>query len=488
MVTLTPKFLQRFFPKKNKMLQDAVGGPAAIQALQSALQPMTGTKNRYETYRSFLRMDPEINNAVTRLSLLAQFAYKGVTVRAEHKLSEDEIKLQKRAILAARQFDFRGRFFYIAKHLIRDGDEVFVIHTDDSSNSNMGVQQIQPLPITKLTGISDDSQIGKTDTNIVGPATKYIVNESDESKRQEFPQNDNQKMFHVALDNKAEEIYDIMGRYTFGVWSESPLESLRTRVLWKQAILIADILWRYRNVPREIHELDVSMFSPENFEGKTFAQRLSAYQTAIKAYLKAYAKEIKKKKVDQGYVVPSGTKIYYNEPKRVAYTSPNDLLDQINVSIREGLSAYNVEAGTYATALVVSSYVVLLPELIATKARDSLLEVLKIHLGKKYDTKKEDLEKLDIKLSLVLDIFRGERIRQMALAAATGTLTLDELRDMAGKDPITDEQVARLVQIVKAGGREGDYAQTLLDILAGAGRRIEPEETTPQSRRDRQST
>ncbi|KXH76258.1 MAG: hypothetical protein AM326_03090 [Candidatus Thorarchaeota archaeon SMTZ-45] len=483
---VTRKFLSSLPPRKVQ-LQDTISGPPIIQALESALQPMQGTRNRYKTYQSFLRMDPEINNAVTRLSLLVQFAYKGVVIRAGKELTTDEETLLKNAKDFAKTMDFRGRFFYIAKHLLRDGDEVFVTHTDNAAAANLGVQQIQPLPITKLTGVTDEGQIGKTDTNIVGPAMIYVVNESDESKRQKFPQNDKQKVYHVALDNHAEEIYDNMGRYTFGVWSESPLEALRTRVLWKQAILIADILWRYRNVPREVHELDVSMFKPEDFTGETPAARLSNYQTAIRAYLRAYADEIKKKKVDQGYVIPSGTKIYYTEPKRVAYTSPNEVIDQINESIIKGLSAYDVEAGTYATALVVSSYVVLLPDLIAVKIKDILLEVLKMHLRKKHNTTDENLEKVDIRISLVLDIFRGELIRQMALLAATGTQTIDELRDYIGQDPITDKQAERLIEIV-GKGRSGQYVQTLLDLLRDSERRTEPRETTPESKREIQET
>lgn len=482
---LRKKFLSKIFRSKTaeKHLQ-TVGGPAAIQALETALEPMIGAKNRYQTFQSFLRMDPELNNAVTRLALLVQFAYKGAYVNVGKDLTDEEKTLQKNVQKAAKEFRFRERFYYIARHLFRDGDEVFVTHLED----DVGIRQIQPLPITKLTGVAKKEQAGKTDETIQGPAKFYVLNEGLADKQQIFPQNEKQTVYHVALDNFAEEITDNMGRYTFGVWSESPLEALRSRVLWKQAILIADILWRYKNVPREVHELDLSAITLEQFEGNTIQDRMSAYQTAIQNLLKAYAKEIQKKKVDQGYVVPMGTRIYYTEPSKVTYTSPNELMDQINKSIEKGLSAYDVEAGTYATALIVSSYVVLLPDLVASKIKDALLEILKNHMQKKFNVSEGDLEKIDLRIALTLDIFQGELVRQMALVAATGTQTLDELRKMVGKDPLTDEQIKRLVDISVKGGREGQFAQTLFDMIRDADRRQEPEIVTPQSRRDRQAT
>jgi hypothetical protein len=172
----------------------------------------------------------------------------------------------------------------------------------------------------------------------------------------------------------------------------------------------------------------------------------------------------------------------------VSYASPNDLIDQINTSIREGIGAYTIGKGTYATELVISSYVILMPDHLAYKIKRQLLELLRLHLAKKYKTPADELAKLDLRLSLVLDILKGELVRQMAILAATGTLTIDELREYVGKDQLTDEQVARLIQI-KGKGRTGEFAQTLLDILALTERQKAPEEpVTPQSARERART
>jgi len=469
---------------KSKKLEVSSSATSALATLSSALEPFRDSQNKYQVYQSFLKSDPELNNAITRLALLTAYAYKGPYVKAGTKLTESEKLLQDQAIEAVDELDFRSRFFSLAKHLLRDGDAVYVVAFED----DVGVQQIQPLPLTKTTIVESEDQLEKMDAKVQKRGL-WILNELEPDKRQIFPQNENQKVFHFSVDDEAEEVYDILNRWTFGVWSDSPLECLKTTLLWKQALRIADILWRYRNVPREVHELDTSMFVPEKFAGATWEEQVTNATKAAEDYLKDYAKKISGKKVDQGYVVGSNVKqIYYVEPKQVSYASPNDLIDQINTSIREGIGAYTIGKGTYATELVISSYVILMPDHLAYKIKRQLLELLRFHLARKYKTPADELAKLDLRLSLVLDILKGELVRQMAILAATGTLTIDELREYVGKDQLTDEQIARLIQI-KGKGRTGEFAQTLLDILALTERQKAPEEpVTPQSARERART
>jgi len=474
--------LQWPITRKKSLQTGVVSGPAAIQALESALEPLSKATNRYDAYREFLRMDPEANNAINRLALLVQFAFKGCTVATGGKQSEEEIQLQKQADAEIEALDFRSRFFYIARHLLRDGDEVFVVHYEKEGESK-GIAQIQPLPISKLTALENLEQKSDTMAQIFHPEVWLLSEGTD--KEQIFPANDNQVVYQISFSNEAEEIYDLKNRYTFGVWSESPLESLKSRILWKQAILITDILWRYRNVPREVHEVDTSHIKLEQFSGDTVDQRMQAYQTAIQTYLRDYAKEIQKKKVDQGYVVTKGTKIYYTEPKRVAYTSPNDIIEQQNESIREGLGWYKIGRGTFATELVTASYIVLLPDLLAYKIKKVLLRCLREHLRLKYNYSMDLLDKLDLKIQLVLDILRGEIVRQIAVLSASKTHTKDELRKKVGDEPLTEEQRKEIASYEESS----QHIQSALDIAATARRQIEPsDEITPESRREKQST
>ena len=95
-------------------------------------------------------------------------------------------------------------------------------------------------------------------------ANWYVLNELSDDRRKVFHR---KRVLHFTLDPTPMAVTDLLGRYTFGVWSISPLESLKQLILWKHQMLYTDILWRMRNVPREHHRLDLSVFSPDNYSG-----------------------------------------------------------------------------------------------------------------------------------------------------------------------------------------------------------------------------
>ncbi len=491
-----PAIKGRTKSKEKHLAETGVSIPLTLEAISSAFNTnFSGlSENRYAMYRKFLRMDPELNQAVTRLALLGQSAYKGPVLRTDETPTDEEKELIKRAIDESYKWDFRARFYTNIKHLLRDGDSIFVAALADA----VGIQQIKYLPMSMTTCVENKDQIGKADA-IIQERNIYVVNEmaKDLQKMSQFPADSPTKpVYHIGLDNDAEEIYDNLGRYTFGIWSESPIDCLKTQVLWKQALKITDILWRYRNVPREVHKLDTSMFIPEKFGGATYEAQLNNAMTAAQAYLTKYATDISAKKVDQGYIVGSNVQeIYYIQPGRGGSssgqqaTAPNKLIDQLNASIREGLGAYSVGQGTYATELVTASYVILMPDWAAYKVKRALVDLLRKDMKMKWGYKDEELERLDIRLNLVLDILKGELARQVALLAAAGVKTKDELRDMMGDQPLTQEQKDELAEESKARATRGPI-QTGNDQMANAAESqdSEHEPITPESRADKQST
>ena len=469
--------------------------PLSLEAVSSAFTSNFSTnENKYVMYRKFLNMDPELNNAITRLALLGQFAYHGVILQTDSTPDDEEKELIKNATEAVDVWDFRTKFFTNCKHCIRDGDSVFVAAMD----KGVGIQQIQYLPLALTTCVEKPDQIGKADA-IIQKRGLYVVNEQSSKLEQmsKFPlDNPKQVVYHVAMDNDAEEIYDNLGRYTFGIWSESPIDCLKTQVLWKQAVKITDVLWRYRNVPREVHKLDTSMFTPDRFAGDTWEAQIAAAQAAAQTYLNTYAIAISNKKVDQGYVIGSNvTEISYVQPGSGRggnqTMSQNALIDQINDSISTGIGAYPIGKGTYATELVTASYVILMPDWVSYKVKRALADLLRRHLKLKYGYKDELLQRLDIRLNLVLEILKGELARQVAIIAATNIETDDELRERLGRKPLTDDQKTELAEKRKSSS-SNRVEQTEEDQLANAretdvdGNGGAP--VTPQSRNDKQNT
>jgi hypothetical protein len=492
---------KNLWPKKNNaksIKQKRLASPPVLYALASALRPFEQGKNKYQRYRDFTRMDPELESALTRVALMASYAYKDVQVHAGAELNEREKALLRVLKEFDEKFNIKDIFFSVAYHLMRDGDDIYVGHFEDGA----GLVQFQPLPIEAMTALNNLSQKAEGfsfTTYITGPRF-YILNEASDNE-QIFPENMNQRVFHFPLNNRAEIIDDIKGRKTLGVWSKSLLETAESRVLWKQAILIADILWRYRNVPREEHTLDLSMYDPSLFSGETQELRIKAAREAAQAAIDEYVTNISQKNVDQGYVHGQDVEIKYVEPQKTTWVDPNRVVDQINKSIfaLTSVSEAAVSGGgttTYAGELVIASYTILLPELIVYKIKRILLRILKEHVRRVNMIREnderftdEEIDSIDLKTSLILQLMQGELIRQMALMAATGVFDDTELRAMVGLDALTKEQLERIVTIAQRG-RGGQFAQSLLDIVRSANQTTDPnqEPRTPESRSDMQET
>jgi hypothetical protein len=134
-------------------------------------------------------------------------------------------------------------------------------------------------------------------------------------------------------------------------------------------------------------------------------------------------------------------------------TASNELLEQLNKSIREGLGAYTVGEGTYATELVTASYVILMPDWMSYKIKRQLTRLMQQHLILKYGYDPEVVEKLQIKLNITLDILKGEIARQVSLYAAANTKTRNELRELSGDPPLTAAQKRELERRERSGVR-----------------------------------
>jgi len=321
----------------------------------------------------------------------------------------------------------------------------------------------------------------------------YVLNEMNQENRKMWPRD---QIWHVSLNRHAQPVYDLLGRYTFGVWSLSPLEPLKWKLLWKVSIEINDIMMRQRLVPREHHKLDLSQFDPRYFSGDTFEQRVQAAKQAAEQFLNDYKQKVATplQQVDRAYITSKDVEIEILEPKHVTYIDPNPLIDQLNQSIFAVIAPLETAVTgrgrrTYATEIVVSSYANLVAETIGDIIRSSVLDLVRRHIRKVAPQfSEEELANLDIRLRLTYGVSQGELIRQAAVLAATNCFTVDEIRAILGFDPLTEEQQAEIA--TRSGkGRVGDFAQTVQDIVRDyIRRREEPEPVTPESRRDKQVT
>jgi len=352
-----------------------------------------------------------------------------------------------------------------------------------------------------MTAVESVDQIGKVDAQVFD-ANFYVINEgaieNTGVNEKHWPK---EEILHFTLNNISSTVYDLRGRYTYGVWTQSPIEPLRAKLLWKLALTINDIMLRQVLIPRQHHKIDLSSFDPRFFPGDTLEERYAAAQAAATSYLNTYKSGVATplKEVDKSVITDNVTEIVYIEPKNVTYVSPNTILEQIDNSIWAAVGPVETattgkSARTYASELVVSSYASMGALIIADIIRAIFVDLAKVHIQKKFGNKysEDDLDKIDIKTRFALGIEKGEQVRQFAVMTATGIVTANEARDMIGLDPLSPEDLAELIERQGGAGpgRTGQFDRTLRDIISDYIRRTQDDDepVTPQSRDDQQVT
>jgi len=456
-----------------------------LQRLYKQVTELT-TGNKYKLYRTLKEIDCELYGAIDRMARMVRHAYGGFVLHVGRTLDERERELLAELHRFEQQWDIPSFFQASADRLFTYGDDVSYVRFGS------GLKEWRFLPMEVITAVESRRQIGDVSAQVFEPKI-YVMNELNDDMRQEFPADN---IVHISLNNRAQPVYDVIGRYTFGVWSLSPIEPLKYDMLWKLAVKINDIILRQKLVPRMHHKLDLSMFDPNNFAGDTLEERIQAARDAAREYLNKYVSEVATslKQVDKDFVTSKDVEIVYTEPRHVSYVDPNPMLDQLNRSIYAVIGPVESAvsgrgARSYASEIAVSSYAILVAETVATTIKRKVLEVVRRHIQTKYPGKFDDLlDRIDIKVRLAYGIQYGELIRQAAVLTATNCFTVDEIREMLGYEPLTDEQRQDIAERF-GRGRVGQHAQTLQDILRDYIRRQEPQEPeTPESRRDKQQT
>jgi len=450
--------------------------------------------NYRQTYRLLKEVDPELCGAIDRIAKMVRASYQGFGVRVGAELSDPESKLMEYLEEFEDDFRIKDHFYAIADTMLTYGDSVYRIQLAD----NVGLAELRSLPMEYLTAVEKEDQIGDVNSQVFG-AEIYVLNESAmQGSNADEDKWDKDEILHFALNNISATVYDLKGRYTYGVWSQSPIESLRAKLLWKLSLTINDIMLRQHLIPRQHHKLDLSAFDPKFFPGDTLEERYAAAQAAAEDYLKDYKTNVATplKEVDKSVITDMTTEIGYIEPKNVTYIDPNPLIDQIGKGIWAAIGPVESAttgggANTYASELVVSSYASMGALIISDIIKTEFVRLAKKHIKRKHPGEfDEDLDKIDIKIQFALGIEKGEQVRQFAVMSATGIVTMDEARSEIGLGPLSEDQKEELIAQQVERGRGGQFNRTIGDIISDYVRRTEDdhEPTTPQSRGDQQQT
>jgi len=358
----------------------------------------------------------------------------------------------------------------------------------------VGIRELVWLPIWKLTVMDDKSDWSRFMV-AAQEGTWYCLNEIPysitdelETKTQWFKKD---SVAHFNWGRK-EYVRDINTRPTYNIFTLPPTESLATKLIWKLSLMANDMLLREVMVPREHHQLPSEAFNPDFFQGASQEDRITAAQTAAQSILNSYAKGLEGRRVDRGYVTLDNVAIEIKE-SRVPYTSPNDILDQIDEAINKSmgvpesaLSGRAAGRSSFASEIAVGAYLIIKAEFVAERIAEKVKELAITHLTIKHPNGRfqKYFDQIEFKLQLVF--FKTEIARMMAVLASLGIFTQDELRDMLSYDPLTPEQKDNVVMI----GGFGGFAQSAGQVSATSQTGKEPVQAqrTAQSKAQTQRT
>lgn len=409
----------------------------------SKFESMTKT----EIYAQFMTMEPEIAAAIDRYGTLAASAYKGVYVKHGNKLDDNEIKMLDAAKQLEETMHIKDQFEAISEMLMGQGN-CYIIPNKDGS--------ITYLPPEYVTIIENNTQLGTMSSiTIMTQPNILVLNERGlmELDRKTYPKG---KYIHIKYKETPFVITDNLGRRTFGFYSVSPLERTIMNVWWKRQITTLDVLWRYRNLPRDHHKIKADVYSLDKYSGADWATKRSKAKMDADSFISTYTAAIASQAPDQGYVSLDTVNI-----ERIGGNSANlgtnELLKQIEDHIWTALNiapstVNGTGAGSYASELVISNYVSGKVVQLAGKAKPVLLDLMRKRLLE-IDSSFPVAE-LDMKLELTMAASQMENVRQMTLMASVPIFTENELREQVGKEPLADEQRDSIV-VTKSGATTG---------------------------------
>lgn len=394
-----------------------------------------GDMDEDEIYEQMLIFEPDIGGGIDRMSTLVSESFKGFFIKSGESLSESETKCVK---LANEMIETMG-----IDDVLEGFTETLLTHGNLYVIPDEGSVQVQPNKYVTL--VEKKVDIGSLLTSeIITKANWFVLFENDMTKTNVVkPMSD---VIHIKYKSTPIFQRDLKNRETYGIYSMSPLQRAILPVWWKRQTMIIDIMWRWRNVPREHHKLDSTMFTLDKFSGSK-ADRITSATNAAQKAVNSYIANLKNQDPDQGYVTLDNVDIDVVKQK-AGYMKTNELMSQLDektwmaLNIPESI-VNGKNTGSYASEIAISNYVSAKIIKIATKFKPIILGMVRDRISE-LDSGLP-VNKLDIKFELVMATSKMELFRQAAIMAAIGIFTETEIRALGNYMPLTEDMRKELV-------------------------------------------
>lgn len=391
-----------------------------------------------EVYEQLFVWEPEIGGAVDRIGTLVGQSYQGLYLKGvEEVLDPKEKRTLELSNEIAEKIDVRSQMEALSRLLMIFGN--VIVHWSDKEHT-----QYQILPNKYMTIVPSKDLIGNPTIDLLTTNDYYVFKEGT-TNQIVYPKS---TITHIKYDDTPVFVKDFSNRWTYGLYSISPVHRTVIPVWWKRQTMITDIMWRMRNVPREHHKIKSEMFSLDKYDGSISQRRTSAKSDATST-IQEYIESLETQMPDQGYVSLDSIDITPIDSKSAGYMKTNELIDQLDSKIWTALNVpasivNGTTAGSYASELAVSNYVSAKVVQLSMKVRGIILECIRARV-KQIDPALP-VNKIDIKVELIMATSRLEIVREASIMASLGVFTDTELRDHMGWEPLTNDQREHLVQ------------------------------------------
>ena len=404
-----------------------------------------------DIYEQLFIWEPEVGGSMDRISTMVGNSFKGFFIDSvDGKLDPSEVELVSLSNSMAKKIQIKNIFRAICDIGVMHGN-VFIIENKDLS--------LSILPNKKCTLIDDKKRLeSSSSSSLITTGTYLIVDEGNKDTQMIYGPGE---FYHIKYSDTPVFIKDSKGRETYGVYSPSPLHRAIIPIWWKRQTEIIDILWRWRNVPREHHKIDAEMFSLDKYNGDLDTRRTNSRNEATR-FVDEYLESIKNRVPDQGYATLSTVDIGIVEPKSSGYMNTNELIEQLSKNVWTTLnipsSIVNGEgASSYASELMLSNYVT--EKILEWAERIAWVVCENMKKRMAAVSPSYPVDNLDIKLELIMASTKLEIFRQAAIMAGMGVYTDTEIRKETGYDRLTEDQLEYVVNnaigIIKTATNDG---------------------------------
>lgn len=385
-----------------------------------------------EIYEQLYVWEPEVGSSIDRFSTLVGDSYKGFTLK--DGVASDGVSEQMLADAneMSDDMDIRQYFETYAEILQTHGN----LYLEKGKDFSLTI--IPNRIVTGLDKLERMNNFMTSTTDVITAENYLILNEGLDAQKVL------QKHQFIHVKYKSTPVYytDRYGRRTYNIYAPSPLHRVVISVWWKRLMMIIDVLWRYKNVPREHHQISGALFSMDKYAGDTETRRTAA-NSDMERFIDSYISKLGTQVPDQGYVTSDSIKIDMVENKNMSYVRTNEIIEQINQQIFGVMhmpkSMTSGEShSSYASELVVSNYVENKVVQVASRVKNVILNNMRERL--RAINPQYPVDKLDIIIDIELAASRLEATREFAIMVDSGLFDMDELRSIREYPPLRPDQ------------------------------------------------